>query len=237
MAYMPFSASTPHDELLRECIGGRSSAAWEEFIHRYQPVIAGAVLRLLHQRGRWDSTLTDDLVQDVFLKLCADNCRLLRNFKPVHPDAIYGYLKVIAASVTQDHFRSAHCLRRGGAGRDGKLDAEDVAAAPDAVAGPARLERDVLLAEIDTCLRTQLPDPDGERDRTIFWLYYREGLTASAIASLPGMALGVKGVESAILRVTRIVRHALAERDAAAGCADEGAGISQHRTLSMRRRR
>jgi len=44
----------------------------------------------------------------------------------------------------------------------------------------------------------------------VFWLYYRAGFTASAIASLPTVGLTTKGVESLIFRLTRIVRENLA---------------------------
>jgi RNA polymerase sigma-70 factor, ECF subfamily len=48
----------------------------------------------------------------------------------------------------------------------------------------------------------------------IFWLYYRDGLTARAIAQLPGIRLSVKGVESTIHRLTRRVRLRLNHRRA-----------------------
>jgi RNA polymerase sigma-70 factor (ECF subfamily) len=42
----------------------------------------------------------------------------------------------------------------------------------------------------------------GERDRALFWLYYRQGYTAEEIARLPSAGLTAKGVESALRRVT-----------------------------------
>jgi RNA polymerase sigma-70 factor (ECF subfamily) len=41
----------------------------------------------------------------------------------------------------------------------------------------------------------------------IFWLYYEQGMTAKAIAALPSINLTSKGVESAISRLTRLVRE------------------------------
>ena len=72
------------------------------------------------------------------------------------------------------------------------------------------MERQVLLKEIDRCLETCSEGPDKERDRLIFWLYYQQGMSAKAIAALPTVGLGAKGVESAILRLTRLVREQLA---------------------------
>ena len=48
-----------------------------------------------------------------------------------------------------------------------------------------------------------------ERDRTIFWLYYLQGLTAEEIAGLPTVELSAKGVESALRRITAWLRKEL----------------------------
>jgi hypothetical protein len=48
------------------------------------------------------------------------------------------------------------------------------------------VEREVLLKEIDTCLSER---PTEATDRVIFWLYYRPGLTARAIAAVPSIGL------------------------------------------------
>jgi RNA polymerase sigma-70 factor (ECF subfamily) len=47
------------------------------------------------------------------------------------------------------------------------------------------------------------------RDHTVFWLYYRDGLTASEISRLPGLDLSLKGVESLLLRMARMVKQRL----------------------------
>jgi RNA polymerase sigma-70 factor (ECF subfamily) len=59
-----------------------------------------------------------------------------------------------------------------------------------------------------------VPAQDLPRDRLIFWLYYRTGLTASAIAKLPGVGLTPSGVESAVGRLTKLVKAALAGHSA-----------------------
>ena len=50
-----------------------------------------------------------------------------------------------------------------------------------------------------------------ERDRRIFWLYYRAGLKPAVIARMPGIGLSVKGVESAVFRLTKLVRTVLVD--------------------------
>jgi hypothetical protein len=61
-----------------------------------------------------------------------------------------------------------------------------------------------LLARVDGCLSGQ-----PRRDRLVFWLYYRHGLTSQAISSLKFASLSSSGVESLIRRLTLIVRNCL----------------------------
>jgi DNA-directed RNA polymerase specialized sigma24 family protein len=71
------------------------------------------------------------------------------------------------------------------------------------------MRRSVLLSELDGMLRSA-PEAIGERDRSLFWLYYLQGLTAEEIARLPVAGLTAKGVESVLRRVTRWLREEIA---------------------------
>jgi hypothetical protein len=63
------------------------------------------------------------------------------------------------------------------------------------------------LSEIDDRLKRGLSGPDQERDRMIFWLYFRQGMSTKEIASLPSVGLGMKGVGSVIERLKQYVRE------------------------------
>jgi RNA polymerase sigma-70 factor, ECF subfamily len=76
------------------------------------------------------------------------------------------------------------------------------------------------MREIDATLSQIAAGPQLQRSRRIFWLYYRVGLTANAIAALPYIGLSTKGVESTILRLTRLLREEL-DRSQPKGGADE----------------
>ena len=52
-----------------------------------------------------------------------------------------------------------------------------------------------------------LNGPDQERDRMIFWLYFRQGMSTKEIASLPTVGLGAKGVGSVIERLKHCIRE------------------------------
>jgi hypothetical protein len=72
-----------------------------------------------------------------------------------------------------------------------------------------RIERTVLLQEIESILNGLVAGPNADRDRLIFWLYYRSGLAANSIASIPSIDLTTKGVESTLQRMTTQLRNHL----------------------------
>jgi DNA-directed RNA polymerase specialized sigma subunit len=63
------------------------------------------------------------------------------------------------------------------------------------------------LKEIDEHLQRCLTGTDQQRDRTIFWLYFRQGMSTKEIASLPTIGLGAKGVGSVIERLKHSIRN------------------------------
>ena len=196
-------------ELVQLCLDSQDEAVWTEFVRRFQPLIAGVVNRCVLRKGRSNPTLVDDLVQDTYLKLCANNFKALRNFEFHHDNALFGFLKVIATNVVEDYYRRIKNEKRGG-GRQ-EVDIEEVrniAPANPRLSQP--VEREILVSQINKCLAELAAEPNFVRDYTIFWLYYGHGLTAKAISQLPGIGLSVKGVESTLLRLTRYVRARLA---------------------------
>jgi RNA polymerase sigma-70 factor, ECF subfamily len=204
-------ASLSPEELILACMQTDDVAAWEEFVRRFQRLIASVAVRIARRWGEPSPHVIDDLVQETYLKLCADNFRLLRRFKSHHQDAFYGYLKVVTTNLVHDHFKAAHSSKRGSGTIEFTTD-EPVASATG-VTGLASAvkssERGVLLREIDAMIGRLAAGPQLQRSRRIFWLYYRFGFTASAIAALPYIGLNTKGVESTILRLTRLLRQEL----------------------------
>jgi RNA polymerase sigma-70 factor, ECF subfamily len=191
------------EELVRACLRSRDPEVWREFMDRFHRLITTTVLRTARHWGEVSPDIADELVQETYLKLCADQCRLLRGFQTRHPGSIFGYLKVVTANVVHDYFKSAHCGKRGAGQPSEALDPE-CATNPRQLGNVADIERAVLLQQID-CLLAR-GGPSQERDRAIFWLYYGQGLSARAIAAVPSIGLSTKGVESALLRLTRQLR-------------------------------
>jgi RNA polymerase sigma-70 factor (ECF subfamily) len=197
-------------QLIAVGISESSEEAWSEFVRRSQPLIKAVITKAVRRFGNVSHTLVDDLTQDVYLKLCADNFRALRSVEILQENAFWGFLKVMATHTVQDYRRSAAAFRTGAAREPEWLEADRVLPehAPSSVAS-SELERRILLEKIDTILNTLSREPNFARDRAIFWLYYRQGLPAKEIAALPDIKLSVKGVESVLLRLTRQLKVAL----------------------------
>jgi len=195
------------DELVRECAEHPCAEAWEEFIRQCQPVIAKVALRACREWSVTAQDVVEDRVQDTFTKLFDDHCSLLRRFRPTHENSFLGYLKVVTANVVYDHFRAEHADRRD-VGNTTELN-EAVHHLQQEVGSMDSEELEIFLNEIDDLLRQRGNGPVEQRERAIFWLYYRHGLTAKEIASIPAIKLTVKGVESCIHRLTLYVKECL----------------------------
>ena len=90
------------DLALLERLFDGDGSAWSRFVERYAAVIFAAVRRRLVPAGRADDS--EDVAQDVFLRLCARDFRLLRNYDPAKAK-ISTWLTVVATSSAIDHLR------------------------------------------------------------------------------------------------------------------------------------
>jgi RNA polymerase sigma-70 factor (ECF subfamily) len=193
-------------ELLQLCLNSNDPDAWNEFVSRFQPLIARVVIKAVRNHTRILPTpdLVEDLVQDTFVKLFSNNCRALRAFHFEHENSFYGFLKVVAINVVQDWWRAYLTDKRGG-GR--QLVDLDEARSVHSAANPQKDRERRAFYEMIRCRLSMLKnEPNFARDVAIFWLYYWHGFTAKEITELPGIGLGVKGVESTIFRLIKFLR-------------------------------
>ena len=196
---MDWSSLSP-EQLVQACAGAGSAGASEEFIRRYHTVLIAAAIRVSRQWGKGGPGEVDDIVQEIYLRICADRARLLTNFRDLRPDAMFGYLKVIATHIAHDFFRQRAALKRG---VQKTMAIDDVAQ----IAGAnTNIERQISLTEIEESLQVHTQRENGVRDRAVFRLYYRLGMTSQAIAELPGIGLNSKGVEGVLHRLTTSIR-------------------------------
>ena len=95
-----FSVTDQAEELKRLVAGDK--AAWDRFVQRHARVIYGAVQKRLVPAGRADEA--DDVAQDVFVRLCNNNFKLLRTYDAARAK-LTTWLTVIATSAAIDHLR------------------------------------------------------------------------------------------------------------------------------------
>ncbi len=157
--------------------------------------------------GRPSSSIVEDVTQAIYLKLWQGGRTLLREFAIERPEAVLGYLKRIAANATHDYFKHRHSQSSGGKNWHVSIIDIDPEAGHGAHGGPENLALGIFLREIDEHLTRCLTGPYQERDRMIFWFYFRQGMRTREIASLPGIGLGAKGVGSVIERLKRAIRE------------------------------
>jgi RNA polymerase sigma-70 factor (ECF subfamily) len=78
-------------------------AAWDAFVARYAGVVHAGVGAVLRRAGSHPVDLAD-LVQDVFVRLCKDDYRMLRNYDPARASLVT-WLTVVSRSVALDAMR------------------------------------------------------------------------------------------------------------------------------------
>ena len=188
-------------DLLHLCLSSDGEEQWREFVRRTQPLIASVIINTVRRWKTPAPSLVDDLIQDTYVKLFANDKKALRVAKNEHENTIFGYLKVIASNVVRDHFRQP-------ANKADEIEINDAVFPP----GPRDRERLEFLQkkeQIKRILETLSVSETYDRDVGIFWFFYEQGYTAKEISLLPAVGLTVKGVEAVLFRVARFVREKL----------------------------
>jgi len=164
-------------------------------------------MRTASRWGEPSRSLVEDLTQVTYLKLWEDGRFLLRDFAIQHPEAILGYIKKTAANATHDYFKHGHSQSSGGDKPHVSTSDVDPEAGKAVHGSEEKIAFGVFLSEIDDRLKHSLTGPDKERDRMIFWLYFRQGMSTKEIGSIPAIGLSIKGVGSVIERLKHCIRE------------------------------
>jgi RNA polymerase sigma-70 factor, ECF subfamily len=190
------------EALFQACADHSDPRAWEEFVRRYGTLLERTAYRIARTYGSSGRDLLDDVVQECYVRLCADNARALRVFRPTRQDSEFGYLKVIASNITLDYFRRTKRERLN----------ISVDQTPEREAKKVDIDREILLQEVGACLFRITEGPTRDRDRAVFRLHYAQGLTANAISQIPSLDLSCDGVESLLGRLRQALRDCLRQQ-------------------------
>ena len=105
----PKTASKNAEDLaLAEALAEGAPGAWSRFVARFAGVVYAAVQRRLIPAGRGEEV--DDVVQEVYLRLCKADFRLLKSYDPRRA-RLSTWLTVVATSASIDHLRRQRLAR------------------------------------------------------------------------------------------------------------------------------
>ena len=154
--------------------------AWDAFVAAQAPVIYAAVGKKLRAAGHGEDV--EDVAQEVFVKLCRNDFKLLRGFDPARA-RLTTFLTVIATTTAIDHLRRQTAQR---SGRHRNID--DVPEAAMSVT-PVATERGAipegLLSPRQALVMTLLYDREMEGPEAAEML----GISAQTVRSLHHKAL------------------------------------------------
>ena len=148
-------------DALSDALLNGDGAAWEGFVRRYGGLIVAAVRGLAPIHGD-----IEDLTQEVFVRLCKDNFRLLRTYDPARA-ALSTWLTIVARSTARDALR-----RR-------RLDSVPIEAVPE-----AKLAVDFVEPVRKLKLPQALLSP---RQREILAMLYDRDMDVAEIAAALGI--------------------------------------------------
>jgi RNA polymerase sigma-70 factor (ECF subfamily) len=170
---------------------------WEELFQRLSPALGGIISRTMRRWGLCQRADIDDLVQDTGLKIL----QLSRSSRHLPNDEakLYGYFRSVAANTALTWIRQRFTEKRNVHETVPLVD--HLSLLIGEIKPGQSLEHKVLVREMDKLLGCP------PRDRNVFWLYYRQGLTAAEIAAIPAIGLSIKGVESLIHRMRADLRQ------------------------------
>ena len=194
--------------LARSCAFSANAPEWEQFVSMITPVLALSARRVCAVWGESSNATVGEIVQEVFVKLCEDDRRILRVFEDRGHDSFLKLLRTITMTVGTDYFRRNRAEKRGGRSASVSLEPHLSSDEVSDSRATEAVETPTLIAQLDGLLRLY-PKTVSARDRNLFWLYYQQGMTADAISRIPAIGLSSKGVESALIRLTRLLRETI----------------------------
>ena len=188
-------------DALKACLEGGSADDWERLIAQLHPLVVGVVVHTARRIGLGEADIIDDLVQEVLFKVFKEEKASLARLQD-DDTALFRFVKVMASNVVFDHGKHLGAAKRD---RAREVSLEDAAGEriSSRSGGP-----DTFGVDIERVFRSEQV---SERDRTVFWLYFRQGYSAKEISAMP-FSLGTKGVESCLMRLVSLLRVRLSGR-------------------------
>lgn len=192
------------ETLITRCIG-RDPAAWEELIELYRPGILRVLIRVV---GTIDPAVVHDLEQDLYARLLANDCEVLRGLKDPNDQGLRPFLHTTAMNLARDQRRRLGVRR---VVQSGELEELASGVADFSEGQDVAYEKAERLQAVWKIVEEESKGAQADRDRMIFKAHFVDGLSASEVASM-GVGLSPKGVETVLYRLIKRVRQAVRDR-------------------------
>jgi len=178
-----------------------------ELMRRYKRMIARTAAKTLSAANlpglRPTIPLLEDLSQDTWTRIMADDRRALRELEWLHEGALRGLLQKTATTATQDHIRKLLSNKRDITKEESLTDIGMFL--PERGNPAANTEHKILLDELTKCLVNVIrAEADWVRDVAIFRLFFGYRITASDLARIYQMNL--RKVENTLARLARLAK-------------------------------
>ncbi len=196
--------ATAHALTKRMMRGDREAARL--LLHRVAPVIRARCRRVVSRSG--GAAHADDLVQEVWLSLLADEARALLDFQPDRGVSFEGYVGMLSERAAWKVLRRGQAQKRGGHLRLVELDYATEQAAESANPAAVAEARD-MAARLGEHLGEHLPP----RGQLIFRYVFTDGCTVQQTAECLGVSPQV--VYNWSHRIRAVARDFIAQAAAA----------------------
>lgn len=193
-------------ELVGRCIQG-DEEAWRVFVSKYAKLINLYVLRSCP--GLIKSEIVQDLTQEVFIRLLANDCKALRRLQATTETGLLAFLASVARTVVMDEARRRQSAKRSAdiVSLDGETQDINRAGPLLATSTPEfELEESLSLEGFRSLLNSTITGPNAERDKCIIQMYFLDDMSASEIAQVRGLGVTVAAVDGIIHRARKLLR-------------------------------
>jgi RNA polymerase sigma factor (sigma-70 family) len=213
-------AQLPLTELIRSCCENNSSAAWRTFVIRFHQRIYSFILRDKKLRGlpNVDNSVTHDLMQDVYIRLLANDKRALRDLQDATEGEVLAFLACVARTTVSDYIRRVSSLKRAVPLVSLEQDVDLAQGRDIALAGKESLPDQALnerktKEELYQLLLKTLKGGNARRDAVIFLLHAMDGLSAEEIVTLAAFNMTLPNIDKIIYRIKAHLRELLKDKD------------------------
>lgn len=194
-----------------------NSDAWEEFINRFHRHIMLCTLRESRNYKSKDNDISE-MVQEVFIKLLANDRRILKEFRGTTDTSVLAYLATIIRSTVTDLIRKEVAQKRSApmisldaplSNTEEELSLADILPAEETSSPSIILNEKIAQKRLRELLKTVLSGANATRDTIIFHLHVINGLSAREIAELPSFSMSTNNVQAIIFRTKERLREML----------------------------